>query len=212
MNTCSIAVVQGLTRTHSDDPTLVSCAIAGDGLAYRRLVEPHLSLLYRIAARHTPNRALVEDIVQEVLILAYQKLKWYRPDASFKAFLAGIAVRKAHSMRRSEARRFQREVAHGAPPPNEQTPEQDYQAGVTADLLRQAVQLLPTKQRQALLLRLDAQLEYADIAQALSTSEGAVRVLIHKATQQLQHTLQIAQKEEPYAVARAVGTRPRPAV
>jgi len=198
--------------TQLDAPTLVSSALAGDGLAYRRLVEPHLGLLYRIAARHTPNRALVDDIVQEVLIVVYHKLSRYRPEASFKAFVAGIAVRKAHSMRRSEARRFQREAIHSAPQSNEHTPEHDYQASATAALLRDAVQDLPTKQRQALVLRLDAQLEYADIARTLNTSEGAVRVLIHKATQQLQATLQKSKKEEVYVVARSVGTRPRPAV
>ena len=57
---------------------LVEQAMAGDGLAFRRLVEPHLPMLLRVAARVAGSRELAEDAVQETLTLAYQRLPSYR--------------------------------------------------------------------------------------------------------------------------------------
>ncbi len=186
--------------TRSEELLCVSRAVAKDGLAYRKLIEPYLPLLYRIAARQSVDRGLIDDIVQETLIVTYEKLHRYRPDASFKAFIAGIAVRKAHSMRRSIFRRRQRETAYDMPSHHHETPEHHYQTRRTMDALHRAIESLPTKQRQALVLRLDAQLSHAHIAQTLGTSEGSVRVLIHKACKHLNHELGSINHEEHYAV------------
>lgn len=184
--------------SHPQEASLLARAIAGDGLAYRQLIEPHLPLLYRIAGRHAADRALADDIVQEVLIIAYQKLRRFQPQASFKAYLAGIVVKKSHSIHRSAFRRRRREAMSQTLSEPEPDPAHCYEAKLMAAQLRAAIASLPAKQRQALLLRLDVNLSHAEIAHALSSSEASVRVLIHKATKRIAQMLATTEQEESY--------------
>ncbi len=167
---------------------LVARALDGDGRAFASLVEPHLPMLYRIAARVSGDRALAEDAVQEALTLAYQRLDRYQPDTSLRAFLAAYAVRQAHTLIRSERRRRLREESSDAPErlpgPSELT-----RARETAERVRTALAKMPEKRREAALLRLDAELSYAEIAEAVGSTEGSARVLVHLALKELRAQL-----------------------
>ena len=50
--------------------------------------------------------------------------------------------------------------------------------------------LLPRRQREVLTLRIDAELPFADIAEALSITENAARVNFHHATQRLRELVE----------------------
>ena len=166
----------------------IEAALHGDGLAFRRLVEPHLPMLLRIAMRVGGNRALAEDAVQETLTLSYKRLLSYRHEASFKAFLAAIAARQAHTLARTERRRAKREH-QAAAPERSATPEQELHGAAAARSVRAALAAMPEKRRAAALLRLDAGLSYREIAEALDSTEGSARVLVHKALKELRERL-----------------------
>jgi RNA polymerase sigma-70 factor (ECF subfamily) len=168
--------------------TLVDQARAGDGRAFAALVEPHLAMLYRIAARACRDSALAEDAVQEALTLAFRRLDRYQPGTSLRAFLATMAVKQAQTMLRSERRRRVREDASAAPerPPG---PADLVAAQRTAQRVREVIASLPKKRQQAALLRLDAGMSYGEIAQAIGTSEGSARVLVHYALNTLREQL-----------------------
>ena len=167
---------------------LIAAAVAGDALAFRRLVEPHLGMLLRIATRVSGSRELAEDAVQETLTLAHDRLDRYRPEASFKAYLGVVAARKAHTMARSERRRNRREfVADG--PASSPDPEQSLRGARTARRVREALHQMPKKRREAALLRLDGGMSYREIAVAIGSSEGSARVLVHKALKELKEQL-----------------------
>jgi RNA polymerase sigma-70 factor, ECF subfamily len=189
----TIRTLLSMTRANADaafvaERELVSAAVEGNGLAFRKLVEPHLPMLHRIAARVGGRRDLAEDAVQETLALAYQRLGSYRHDVPFKAYLAAIASRQAHTLARSERRRGKREeVAEG--PTRPASPEQQLEGATAARRVREALMAMPDKRRQAALLRLDAGLSYKEIAAALDSSEGSARVLVHKALKELKERL-----------------------
>ena len=170
------------------EDALVKAAVAGDGLAFRRLVEPHLPMLHRIAARIGGSDHLAEDAVQETLALTYQKLSGYRHDTPFKAFLAAIAARQAHTISRSERRRSRREQS-AAGPQVPSSPEEELRGAVAARKVREALLAMPEKRRGAALMRLDAGLSYREISGALGSSEGSARVLVHMALKELKERL-----------------------
>lgn len=180
--------------TSSTDPALaaeqalIRSALEGDGRAFRDLVEPHLAMLHRIATRASGDPHLAEDAVQETLALSFQRLPGYRHDTSFKSFLAAIAAKQAHTLARSERRRKGREKAANAPlsPDN---PEELARGAAAADAVREALQQMPKKRREAALLRLDAGLSYREIGSALDSSEGSARVLVHMALKELRERL-----------------------
>jgi RNA polymerase sigma-70 factor (ECF subfamily) len=168
---------------------LVARALEGDGRAFATLVQPHLAMLYRIAARACGNRTLAEDAVQEALTLAYQKLDRYEPGTSLKSFLAAIAVRKAQTLLRTERRRQAREDVSD-PPERLAGPAELLAAERTAARVREALAALPKKRRAVALLRLDAGMSYGEIAEAIGTTEGSARVLVHLALKEIKDKLE----------------------
>lgn len=174
--------------TVSVERELITRALDGDGRAFASLVEPHLAMLFRIAARACGDRALAEDAVQEALTVGYEQLRRYQPDTSLKAFLAAIAVRKAHTLLRAERRRRAREDASAAPEalPG---PAELLAAEQTAERVRVALAAMPKKRREAALLRLDAGMSYDEIARAVGSTEGSTRVLVHLALKELRERL-----------------------
>lgn len=167
---------------------LVARARSGDGKAFEELVRPHLALMYRVAGRAAGNPALAEEAVQESLTLVYQHLGRYQPGTSFKAFLAATAVKRARTLLRSELRRRRREAA-----PDDRAspaaPADLLAAAETERRIREALAALPAKRQRVALLRLDAGLDYAEIADAVGTTEGSARVLMHLALRDLAELL-----------------------
>ncbi len=180
--------LDGRDVAHEAEGELITAAVAGDGLAFRRLVEPHLGMLHRIAARSSTDRQWAEDAVQETLTLAYQRLGSYRHEMPFRAFLAAIAAKQAHTLARGERRRSRREQAAQVPEALA-NPEQEVQGATLARRVREALAAMPDKRREAALLRLDAGLSYREIAQALGSTEGSTRVLVHTALKELKERL-----------------------
>ncbi|MCC6528083.1 MAG: sigma-70 family RNA polymerase sigma factor [Polyangiaceae bacterium] len=168
------------------ESALIEAALAGDGAAFRRLVAPHLGMLFRLAARVSDFHA--DDAVQETLTLAFERLDRYRAGTSLRAYLAGIAVKQAHTLARTERRRLARELA-SARPEGAGTPEEHLAAATLARRVRAALAAMPKKRREAAMLRLDAGLSHQEIARALDTTEGSARVLVHLAVKELREAL-----------------------
>ena len=174
---------------------LCSRALEGDGRAFATLVQPHLPMLYRIAARACGQRALAEDAVQEALTLAYQRLDRYEPGTSLRAYLATYAVRQAQTLLRGERRRRAREDS-ADPPDHLPGPAQMLDAGRAAERVREALARMPEKRRAVVMLRLDGDMSYAEIAKATGSSEGSARVLVHLALKELAAELADLTSEE----------------
>jgi RNA polymerase sigma-70 factor (ECF subfamily) len=172
----------------STEQELLLRALDGDGRAFASLVAEHLPMLYRIAARACGDRALAEDAVQEALSLAYERLHRYEAGTSLKSYLAAFVVRKAQTLLRSERRRRLREAESHAPTAMAD-PAQAASAARVAERVRTALGNMPKKRREVALLRLDGALSYAEIAEAVGTTEGSARVLVHLAMKELRDEL-----------------------
>ncbi len=77
---------------------------AGDLEAFQRLYELHRGGLYRYFLRQT-NRAMAEEMFQDVWARVIQHRKRYRPDASFKTWLYTLAHNRLVDHWRREGRR-----------------------------------------------------------------------------------------------------------
>lgn len=162
---------------------------AGDGQAFGQLVTPHLGVLFRVAARTTRDAALAEDAVQETLVIAHRQLHRYQAGTSLRAYLAAIVVRRSLTLVRGEVRRRARERG-SSQPGNSFSAEETVTAELQRRRLGKALEKLPAKRREAVILRLETGLTHAEIASALGSTERSVRVLVHLGLKELKELLE----------------------
>ena len=76
----------------ANDAAVVAQVLAGEGDAYRVLVERHSRSVFRLAFLMTGNEQDAEDVVQETFLRAYKQLARYESRASFGTWLYRIAA------------------------------------------------------------------------------------------------------------------------
>lgn len=163
-----------------DDQSAVEQAQLGDERAWRALYDTHVDLVFRLAFRVVNDRDAALDVAQEAFVKASQAIDRFRGDASFRSWIASIAMNEARSWLRKKARAAQVGLDTVAEPIEEGRGPDDVVAD--EDLARRAltfIQTLPEQQRQAVLMRTTEGLSYKEIAVLLETSEGSARVSYH---------------------------------
>ena len=89
----------------SDDALLVAAVLRKDRKATAEFVSRYADPLYRyVRSRLSPRGDLVEDVVQDVFLAAWQHLAGYRGDSSLQSWLLGIARHKVEDHYRSVLR------------------------------------------------------------------------------------------------------------
>ncbi|MEU6150175.1 sigma-70 family RNA polymerase sigma factor [Actinosynnema sp. NPDC047251] len=173
----------------------VAEAVAGDRDATGALLAAVRPMIVRYcrARLGRDGRASVtaDDVAQEVCLAVLGALPAYRAQGRpFLAFVYGIAAHKVADAHRSAARNRSTPVADlpDGPDPGlgpEQRALADDLSRRMADLLR----VLPEKQREIVLLRVVVGLSAEEVAEAVGSTPGAVRVAQHRALNRLRETL-----------------------
>jgi len=170
------------------EASLLARAQRGEDAAFEQLVRPHLSMMRRVANR-MGSAVLAEDVVQEALLIASQRLSDYQAGTRLGSWLAAIVSRRAVTLSRGQFRRARREATAASTGELPATPEQLVRGLQASERVAAALQSLPAKRREAAILRFDAAMSYAEIAQALDTSEASCRVLVYLAVKALKSEL-----------------------
>ena len=139
------------------------------------------------------KRETGEDLVQTVCRSALESLDRveFRGEVAFRRWLFGVAANKLHERLRlfaAQRRDPAREVALDALRASAVlagcrglcTPSRDLQSREELAAIEAAFDALPADQQEAITLRRIAGLDYADIAEQMGRSEGAVRNLVHR--------------------------------
>jgi RNA polymerase sigma factor (sigma-70 family) len=137
---------------------------------FQHLLDSHAVRLHRLClALVGPDDA--DDCFQETVIAALRAYPTVRSQENLGAWLRTIARNKARDHHRSRRRR----AVPAGDLPEEAAPAPVASTGAWAHVRR-----LPPKQREAVALRYAAELPFADIAEAMDTSEEAARRNVHE--------------------------------
>ena len=164
------------------EATLVELAREGDEAAFEALVRIHQDRLYAIALRMTGHVQDAQDVLQEALLHAWQALPRFRQDAALLTWLIRIVINGCHNLRRQPA---PVPTQPHEQPMDQPTLEAVVEARDRADLVTAAIAELPFDQRAALVLHTFDGRSQAQVAALLGTTEGAVKVRIHRARRAL---------------------------
>lgn len=164
--------------------------------AFELLAARHLGPLSRYCAKFIGNRRAGEEVAQDVLVEAWSRRRLYRPQGRLRVFLLIIARTRCLNRLRSDRRR----TAHAPASADEADTDSvaTGQAGQLDELLerererqvRAALLDLPPKLREAVLLRFDHGLDYAEIARIAGRSEATVRSRVFHALRKLRAALE----------------------
>ncbi len=173
------------------DLELIDRARRGDREAFRMLYERYARRVFAFLLGYTDEVALAEDLTQEVFLRVWKHLPRYREQGQFTAWVFRIARRlatDAHRRRRGEVPLSAVEspplALHTAVDPEAQLLHQEALVA-----LQQALHHLNPEHRAVLTLRFLVGLNVRETAAVLQRSEGAVRVLQHRALRALRRML-----------------------
>lgn len=174
------------------DEELMLALKAGDRAAFDALYRRYRGRLYAFLVRYTGDPAAAQDLFQETFLRVFRERARYQPRAAFAAWLFTIArnlyldsVKRAGIPRPAPGT----EVATEEAPDSQPDPLAALERREVDALLRRAVATLAEEDRAILLLSRFEGMRYAQIAEILGTSEGAVKVRAHRALQTLRHML-----------------------
>src|SRR5947207_3835288 len=83
---------------------LIGAVLKGDAASFEPLIGKYSPRVFATARRYARRESEVEDIVQEVWLKAFQKLKSFRGEAPFEHWLMRLAVRTCYDFLRSHQR------------------------------------------------------------------------------------------------------------
>jgi RNA polymerase sigma-70 factor (ECF subfamily) len=205
---------------------LVEAARGGDESAFRALVEPLDRELHAYAYRMLGGFHDADDVLQESRLKAWRALATYEPRATFRAWMYRIVTNTCLDLLKSRARRVMPQdigppVAPGPPTtapradllwiepypdcllPLRPTPGPEEVArlreGMRLAFVR-VVQVLPPRQRAALILHDVLDWSVAEVAAILETTEAAINSALQRAR---------AAIARPHEEPSAIGLAPR---
>ncbi|HYG68524.1 MAG TPA: sigma-70 family RNA polymerase sigma factor [Anaeromyxobacteraceae bacterium] len=187
--------VEGRTPGLDEDTALVGAFLLGNDAAFGALVRRHEELVLRIVRRYAASPDDARDLSQRTFLRAFEAARRAFGRAGggfpFRRWLVRIAVNLAKNHLRDETRwtRAPAGTLDGAaadgPAPTEALLEAERAARLRREVLR-----LPRRQREVLTLRIDAELAFQEIADALGTTENAAKVSFHHAARRLRAALE----------------------
>jgi len=193
-------------RIRSDpDAELLMRIRAGEEQAFVEIVSRYQASLMRLARNYVASTVVAEDVIQDTWLAVLRGLDGFAERSTFRTWLLKILVYRAMSTgvheRRSiaigdanpavEASRFDASGAWMSPPEHWVEDSDDrLSAAALATTLRTALEELPPRQREVVLLRDVDGLSGHEVCELLDISAANQRVLLHRSRSRLRQALE----------------------
>jgi RNA polymerase sigma-70 factor, ECF subfamily len=194
-----------------DDEALVRALKGGEEQVFNELVEGWSGIMLRLALAHVESHAIAEEVVQDAWLTMLRSLDRFERRSSLRTWVLGIVVNCARSRARAERRSVPRSsdptpvvdpirflpANHprwphhwAAEPAAWRTPEADLLAAETRKVLHDAIDALPSAQREVIVLRDIEGLQSTEVCNILAITDSHQRVLLHRARSRVRNALE----------------------
>jgi RNA polymerase sigma-70 factor, ECF subfamily len=185
----------------------------GDEAAFVDALRRYHGALMRLAKVYVRDSQIAEDVVQDAWLTAIEGLEGFGGRSSLKTWISGIVINLARARRRKESRRLTfasllgddadrrkptvdqgRFGGDGAwrelPRTWDNIPESSLIGKETLARIKEAIDELPPKHREVIVLRDVAQLDAAEVTDLLGISPENQRVRLHRARAAVRKSLE----------------------
>jgi len=170
------------------DPDVLRRAQRGDERAFSIILRTYETPIFNYVYRIVGDRALAEDLTQEVFVRVFQALPRFSLRCKFTTWLFQVTKNRVLDELRARERRPQAPLALDDAPQFEVV-DPPFERLETIDAVWRAVRELNPDLKMALLLRDVAGLPYAEIADSLEITLATVKWRIFKAREEVQLAL-----------------------
>jgi RNA polymerase sigma-70 factor (ECF subfamily) len=160
--------------------------------AFERLYRDHLRDVYSYAYYRVGNHHDAEDLTEQAFLQAYRHFDRARRESNgrpLRPWLIRIAHNLASNYHRDRARRPQAVLDDNDPPAAPHPTERVVEGRDELKRVMDNLQHLPVDRREALIMRFALGMDNREIARALGRTDGATKVLIHRAIKQLEEEM-----------------------
>jgi RNA polymerase sigma-70 factor (ECF subfamily) len=178
---------------------------AGDEAAFKALIQRYHGPMLRLAMAYVRDTGVAEEVVQESWLTCLRSLDRFEGRSSLKTWILGIVMNVARARRRKESRilpfaslwrrddsdrerptvdpsRFGKDgMWQTLPQAWDNVPEAKVLGDETLGRVRSAIEGLPRKQREVIVLRDVAGLDADEVSGMLGISAANERVRLHRA-------------------------------
>ena len=174
------------------DDALMQAWVGGDASAFEALYGRHRGPLYRFLMRHLRDRAMSDELFQDVWQKVIAAREGWTPDAAFSTWLFRIAHNRLADHWRSRKHRPNAPVdadERTAQVPDPSTPERAVSDHEQRVRLQAAIDALPDDQRIVVLLRLEQELSLEAIGEITGAGRETVKSRLRYAMDKLRTRL-----------------------
>ncbi len=181
-------------ESRNEDSVLIKRALEGDQNAFGRLKAKYHDAIYNLIYRMIREKDEVEDLTQEAFIKAFMSLSTFNDEYAFSTWLYKIATNNCiDHIRRKKLQTFSIDKPVESKendftfelPDSTYAPDRDMISTQRKRLLEEAINSLPPKYRQVIILRHQEEKEYQEIAELLKLPLGTVKAHIFRAREML---------------------------
>lgn len=182
-----------MADTTQPTPDLVGEAKAELDREFEHLYRDHLRDVYSYSYYRVGNHHDAEDLTEQAFLQAYRHFERARRESDgrpLRPWLIRIAHNLASNYHRDRARRPQSTLDKADPIAAPHGTERIVEGREELKRVMTGLEHLPDDRREALIMRFALGMDNREIARALGRTDGATKVLIHRAIRQLEQEME----------------------
>jgi len=178
------------------DEQLMASIAGGDSVAFNEIFDRYYRQMYNFINKQVSDRESVEDLIQEVFLRVFKSAKNFDPEKKFSSWIYKIALNevKRHWKRTASRQAYSLNTPLGDEGGDSErqdfiedtrgTPDSRTEKAMFSRNLRSLIDRLPEKQKVVVLLKVDHELTFEEIAEIcecpLSTVLSRMRYAVSK--------------------------------
>ncbi len=192
------------------DAQLVSQLQDGDEDAFVMLVDRYHQPMLRLARSMVSSEAVAEEAVQDTWLAVVRGIERFEGRSSFKTWLFHILANRVRSAATLEQRNAQVDSQHAVDPERfdaqgqwadplqqwAQETDDRFEAALWAPILKAALEDLPSRQREVVVLRDVEGLSSAEACNVLGITAGNQRILLHRGRSRMREMLDVELRKD----------------